>query len=598
MRRFRFTLLFLTISFLSGYSQIKKIAEELGISSKTEVEAPSDSAKVKDSLKIAELTEQIQQLKLNEIIFQGKLSGYEQSKEADSLALLQRKERIDSLRNVTQGMPVVIDGDTLFSFYAARGENSIASRVNNAKSMINLLGNDWSVNPDSIYLFTLGDYIQIMYDDRIILIVSEDDALWMNMSVDSLAKEYREKIVDKVKYLQDKNSLISLAKRIGAFLLVLVVLVLFFRGLNYLFRKLKLILKKHLELKFTSIIIRDYHLLNTRQALKIVFGVLNVLKYTLMILTLIIVIPVLFSIFPQTKDLAETLFDYILTPIKTILSSIFRYVPNLFTIAIIWLFVHYVIKGLKYVSGEIEAGRLKVSGFYPDWAVPTFNLVRFFLYAFMIAMIYPHLPGASSGVFQGISVFIGLVVSLGSTAVIGNIVAGLVITYMRPFKIGDMIKLNETMGTVIEKTPFVTRIRTLKNEIITIPNSFMLASHTTNYTASADDYGLIIHTSIGVGYNVPNTRVHELLIKAAKMTQGVLGDREPFVLDKKFEDLYQQYEINAYITEVNAISRIYSDLHYNIQNVFIEAGVELQVPFVISQAETANDVAATPSANH
>jgi small-conductance mechanosensitive channel len=425
-----------------------------------------------------------------------------------------------------------------------------------------------------------------MYEDRIILIVSEDEALWMNMPLDLLAKEYRKKIVDKVKYLQDKNSFISLAKRIGAFLLVLLVLVLFFRGLNYLFKKLKLIVKKHLELKFTSIVIRDYHLLNTRQALRILFGVINILRYTLMILTLIIVIPVLFSIFPQTKELAETLFGYIMTPVKSIFSSIIQYIPNLFTIAIIYLFVHYTIKGLKYISKEIGAGRLKISGFYPDWAAPSFNLARFFLYAFMIAMIYPHLPGASSGVFQGISVFIGLVVSLGSTAVIGNIVAGLVITYMRPFKVGDMIKLNETMGTVVEKTPFVTRIRTLKNEIITIPNSFMLSSHTTNYTASADNYGLIIHVKIGVGYSVPNTRVHELLIKAARMTEGVLNDREPFVLDKKFENLSQEYEINAYITEVNRISRIYSDLHYNIQNVFTEAGVELLTPFVVSQAET------------
>jgi len=598
MRRFRFTLLFLTVSLFSGYSQIKKIAEELGISSKTVIEASSDSVKIKDSLKIMELAEQIQQLKLNEILFQEKLSGYELSKEADSLALLQRKERIDSLRSVTQGVPVVIDGDTLFSLYTARGGNSIISRANNAKSIIYSLGEDWSVNPDSINLFTLGEYTQIMYDDKIILIVSEDDALWMNMPLDSLAKEYREKIVDKVKYLQDKNSLISLAKRIGAFLLVLLVLVLFFRGLNYLAKKLKLVLKKYFELKFKPIIVRDYQLLSTKQALKILFGVVNILRYILMFLVLILVIPVLFSIFPQTKDLAETLFGYILTPVKSIFSSIIRYIPNLFTIAIIYLFVHYIIKGLKYISGEIGAGRLKISGFYPDWAVTTFNLVRFFLYAFMIAMIYPHLPGADSGIFQGISVFIGLVVSLGSTAVIGNIVAGLVITYMRPFKIGDMIKLNETMGTVIEKTPFVTRIRTLKNEVITIPNSFMLSSHTTNYTASADNYGLIIHTSIGVGYNIPNTRVHELLIKAAKMTKGVLSDREPFVLDKKFEDLYQQYEINAYIMDVNEISRIYSDLHYNIQNVFIEAEIELQVPFVVSQIETTNNTTATPPTNH
>ena len=203
------------------------------------------------------------------------------------------------------------------------------------------------------------------------------------------------------------------------------------------------------------------------------------------------------------------------------------------------------------------------------------------LYIFLIALIYPYLPGSSSGIFQGISVFVGLILSLGSTAVIGNIMAGLVITYMRPFRIGDMIKINDTIGTVIEKTPFVTRIRTLKNEIITMPNSFMLSSQTTNYSASADNYGLIIHTMIGISYDIPNKRVHELLIKAARMTEGVLPDRDPFVLDKKFEDLYQQYEINAYISDVSAISRIYSRLHHNIQNVFIEAGIELQTPLVV-----------------
>jgi small-conductance mechanosensitive channel len=148
-----------------------------------------------------------------------------------------------------------------------------------------------------------------------------------------------------------------------------------------------------------------------------------------------------------------------------------------------------------------------------------------------------------------------------------------------------MIKLNDTIGKVIEKTPFVTRICTLKNEIITIPNSFILSSHTTNYTTSAHNYGLIIHTSIGVGYEVSNKRVHELLIKAAQMTDGVVSDREPFVLDKKFEDLYQLYEINAYIKDANAISKISSDLHHNIQNVFIEAGIELRATFAVSQVE-------------
>lgn len=153
----------------------------------------------------------------------------------------------------------------------------------------------------------------------------------------------------------------------------------------------------------------------------------------------------------------------------------------------------------------------------------------------MIAMIYPHLPGADSGVFQGISVFVGLIVSLGSSAVIGNVIAGLVITYMRPFKLGDRIRLNETTGNVIEKTPFVTRLRTPKNEVVTIPNSFVMSSHTVNYSASARMYGLIIHSDVTMGYEVPWQQVHSLLIEAALNTPGVKEDPRPFVLETTWE---------------------------------------------------------------
>ena len=586
MRRLGFTFLFISITFLMGYSQIDQIVKKLGFSSKADVEGHADSVRIQDSLKILELIEEIELIKQNEILIQEKLLAYEQWREADSLAALQRKEQIDSLRNVTQGKPVVIKEDTLFSIYPVRGGNSFITRANNTANMINNLGKDRSVKPDSIKLFFLDGYIEILYDDRTVINLSEDDALWMNMPLDSLAKIYREKIVDEVKYLQKENSRKYLIKRIIEFTGVIIALGLFFYGLNYLFRKLKIYVKKRIELKFTPIFIRNYNLLNLQQALGIVFFAMNILRYALMLVALVFVIPILFFIFPQTRDIAGTLFGYIMTPIKSILSSIFDYIPNLFTIIIIYLIIRYIIKGLKYISMEIEAGRLKISGFYPDWASPTFNLVRFFLYVFMIDMIYPYLPGADNSAFQGISVFVGIIISIGSTAVIGNLMAGLVIIYMRPFRIGDMIKLNDTIGKVVEKTPFVTRICTLKNEIITVPNSFVLSYHTTNYTASAKKYGLIIHTSIGVGYEVSNERVHELLIKAALMTNGILSDHEPFVLDKKFEDLYQQYEINAYIKDADSISRIYSDLHHNIQNVFIEAGIELRVPFVVSQVES------------
>ena len=286
----------------------------------------------------------------------------------------------------------------------------------------------------------------------------------------------------------------------------------------------------------------------------------------------------LFAIFPQTEKLALRIFIYIMEPVKMVFKSIIEYIPNLFIILVIWYCIKYIIKGMQYIANEIENEKLKITGFYPDWAQPTFNIIRFLLYAFMIAMVYPYLPGSKSGVFQGISVFVGLIISLGSSTVIGNIIAGLVITYMRPFKLGDRIKLNETTGNVIEKTPFVTRLRTPKNEVVTIPNSFIMSSHTVNYSASARQFGLIIHTTVTIGYDAPWRQVHQLLINAARSTPGVLAHPKPFVLETELQDYYPCYQINAYIKDADRLAQITSDLHQNIQDTFNEAGVEIMSP--------------------
>lgn len=268
-----------------------------------------------------------------------------------------------------------------------------------------------------------------------------------------------------------------------------------------------------------------------------------------------------------------------------IFHSAIDYIPNLFVIIVIWYAVKYLIRFVRYLASEVQSERLKIHGFYPDWAMPTFHIIRFLLYAFMIAMIYPYLPGSGNGVFQGISVFVGLIVSLGSSTVIGNIIAGLVITYMCPFKLGDRIQLNETTGNVIEKTPLVTRIRTPKNEVVTIPNSFIMSSHTVNYSTSARTYGLIIHSEVTIGYDVPWRQVHQLLIEAALNTPGVIDDPRPFVLETSLSDWHPVYQVNAYIKEADRLGQIYSDLHQNIQDRFNEAGVETMSPHYMAMRD-------------
>lgn len=569
-------------------SQIREKAEGLLnaviTENKTDEAVVDSSAAVEekrrqDSIRMQELELQLQEMKLNEIVLRTELNdALNRHITTDSLKREEQRRSIDSLRTLTPGVPLIIDDDTLLTFYAKRGGVSAYDRAENAVNIILKIGKDLSLKTDSVHIFNSEYQTDIMYGEKVILSVTDQDALWLNTEREELAKKYQSAVNDKIVSLKKEHGLLQVVKRVALFVLVLVVQYLFFKLTNYLFKKLRRKIIWLKQNKLHSITIRDYEFLNTHRQGRILIFLNNILRYIVLLIQLMFSVPMLFAIFPQTENLAMKLFTYIIEPIKMVLKSVIEYIPNLFIIIVIYYCVKYIIKGIQYIANEIESEKLKITGFYPDWAQPSFNIIRFLLYAFMIAMIYPYLPGSDSGVFQGISVFVGLIVSLGSSTVIGNIIAGLVITYMRPFKLGDRIKLNETTGNVIEKTPFVTRIRTPKNEVVTIPNSFIMSSHTVNYSASARQFGLIIHSTISIGYDIPWRQVHQLLIDAARSTPGVLPHPKPFVLETELQDYYPCYQINAYIKEADQLSQIYSDLHQNIQDTFNEAGIEIMSP--------------------
>nr|WP_246867076.1 mechanosensitive ion channel family protein [Parabacteroides distasonis] len=549
-----------------------------------------------DSIKIQELALQLQEMKLNEILLKDELESTKNSNTtADSLKRAEQQNRIDSLRTLTPGVPVVVEGDTLFYLYAKRGGRTPVDRAEDILNIMVKIGTSHSLKKDSIYIYDSEYVTDIMYGEKVILSITDQDALWQNLSRIALAEQYQPIIQNKIQELREQHSILQIAKRVLLFILVIIIQYFLFKLTNYLFKKLrrKIIWLKQNRLR--SITIRDYEFLNTHRQGRVLMFFTNVIRWIVLLIQLTISVPILFAIFPQTEDLALKIFSYLLEPVKMIFKSVGSYIPNLFIILVIYYCIKYIVKGIQYIANEIESENLKISGFYPDWAQPTFNIIRFLLYAFMIAMIYPYLPGSDSGVFQGISVFVGLIISLGSSTVIGNIIAGLVITYMRPFKLGDRIQLNETTGNVIEKTPFVTRLRTPKNEVVTIPNSFIMSSHTTNYSASARQYGLIIHSTVTIGYDVPWRQVHQLLINAARQTTGVLPEPKPFVLETELSDYYPCYQINAYIKDADKLGDIYSDLHQNIQDVFNEAGVEIMSPHYFARRDgSASTIPASP----
>ena len=345
----------------------------------------------------------------------------------------------------------------------------------------------------------------------------------------------------------------------------------------YLFNRLKNKIEVRGKDKVKPLVIKKLKVLTTKQIIDTLLVFLRLLKYFITLIMLFLTVPTVFSFFAATHDFASTLFGYILTPLRNIAVGAVRYIPNLFTIIIIIIITRYVLKALKFFAGKIEKEKLVIPGFYADWAQPTYKILQVLLLAFTLAILYPYLPGSDSRAFQGVSVFVGVLFSLGSTSAIGNLVAGLVITYMRPFKIGDSVKIKDITGFVVEKNLMVVRLKTHKNEYVTFPNIVILGSSIINYNTSSDEdaEGLIIYAEVTFGYATPWQTIHDILIKAAHATEHVQKNPKPFVLQTKLDDFYACYQINCYTKDVSKVPRIYTLLYENIQSGFREAGLDL-----------------------
>jgi small-conductance mechanosensitive channel len=408
--------------------------------------------------------------------------------------------------------------------------------------------------------------------------ICENDAVWYHISITELADHFKQVIKNSILKAKDETNLVKLILRIALVMLVIAIarLIIWLIGKGY--AHLIFYINSHKDKWFGKLTYKDYTFLTADQELQVLLFIAKIFRWFIYAVLLYITLPIIFSFFPFSRNWAHALLQLIWFPSKTIFVAVWEYLPNLFSILAIYFVMKYFIRFIKYIFHEIESEKLKISGFHYDWAMPTFSIVKFLLYAFMLVLIFPYLPGSDSNIFKGVSVFVGILFSLGSSSAIANMVAGLVITYMRPFKIGDRIKIGDVTGDVIEKTLLVTRIRTIKNELITIPNSSVLNRNTTNYSSEANDKGLIIHSTVTIGYNVPWKDMHQALIKAALRTEMIMEEPKPFVLQTSLDDYYVTYQINIYTREACKQAIIYSDLHQNIQDVCNEQGIEIMSP--------------------
>ena len=237
-----------------------------------------------------------------------------------------------------------------------------------------------------------------------------------------------------------------------------------------------------------------------------------------------------------------------------------------------------VLKVMGFLYEAIWKGKIQVNTLHHDLVEPTYQLLRLLVIAFALVAAFPYIPGSSSPVFKAISIFIGFLLSLGSTSLASNIVSGIVLTYTRGLRVGDRVQVADAVGDVIDRTLLVTRIRTIKNVVVTLPNAMVMQNQINNYSADAEKNDLVLHTTVTIGYDVPWRQVDHLLVEAAQKTPDILNKPAPFVLKTSLDDFYITYELNAYTDQAEKMAVTYSNLHENILDEFNQDGVEIMSP--------------------
>lgn len=346
----------------------------------------------------------------------------------------------------------------------------------------------------------------------------------------------------------------------------------------------KLLQKAHAKLdscrgtRIPPIRIQSYEMLSSNRFTDLLKTLVKAVRVIALALILYIFVPLILSFFPWTRGLIVKYLPYIVAPISYLFQEFVAFIPNLFFIGIIVIITRYILKFTKAFFSEIQKGNIVFPKFHVEWVEPTSKLFRLCIIIIAVVLISPYLPGFGSPAFQGISIFFGVLLSLGSTAAISNIIAGATLVYTQSFNVGDRVKIADTTGDIVEKTLLITRIRTLKNVEVTIPNAMVLGSHIINFSTLARESGLILHTSVTIGYDVPWRKVHEMLLQAGRATNDVLKDPAPFVLQTGLNDYSVTYELNIHISEVAKSPKILSELYQNIQDSFNKAGIEILSP--------------------
>jgi small-conductance mechanosensitive channel len=475
-----------------------------------------------------------------------------------------------------------VEGEPILWVTVGAGPYSTEYRANRISQRLEDAVHDASLRDLAVTVTDVDGASELRAGSRLLMVVTAQDAASIHVPRTSLAQQYAHTLEAALRAERARFGSPALAR--GA-VLALVSTTLFVAIVWLILRvsaSIRRGLRHRLARRLAGSPVVASELVASDKIERILEHLGRVARFLLVLFAFNVYLTYVLGLFPWTRAASLQLVRYVLTPVRAFGAAFVDYLPNLLFLAVVVAAVYVAIRTVSLVFRQIERGRLVFDAFPAEWASPTNKIARVLLIAFGIVIAFPYLPASKSPAFTGVSVFIGVLVSLSSSSALANIIAGIVLTYTGAFRLGDRVRIGDTFGDIIETALLATRVRTIKNEEVTIPNGLVLGSAVINYTRESRTRGLILHTTVTIGYDAPWRKVHDLLIEAALGTPDILPSPRPFVWQTALNDFYVTYEINAYTAMPHTMPETYAALHARIQDSFYAAGVEIMSPHYTS----------------
>jgi small-conductance mechanosensitive channel len=476
-------------------------------------------------------------------------------------------------------VPVLLGGREVYRVRVGRGGLDPAGRAAAIRARLDRAVSDRRLAADSVRLIPDAAGIQVRLGSEFLWLIMPGDLAGRDSQsvvaeLERLPAAIREGIERERAARRPARLLVSAAIAFGLTLLALGLARLLLMGSRRWRQWLTLKVAKHLP----AIRLGAFEVLSKAQVGALVTGILARVDVVVGLVLTYGYLATLFSLFPWTQGWSALLLTFAWGQTLTILRGLMSGLPGVFAIVVVFLVFRWLAALAGRFFDAIAGGTLVLGGFHPELALPSKRLVRILLWVIAVMVAYPYIPGSGTKAVQGVSILFGVMLSLGSTGFVGNMIAGILLTYSRSFRTGDRVRIADQEGDVVSLGFFATKLRSIRNEEVTIPNGQVANAPIVNYTRLAEDPGLVLHTEVTIGYDVEWRKVHALLIEAALRVDGVQQHPPPQVFQRSLNDSHVSYELTCTTHQSHPQLRLYSDLHAEIQDAFSRAGVEILSP--------------------